>query len=222
MRDDYPLGTRIAAGTAAALAPPLLHLWLSTCRVRVLNPEREREILADGHVGALLHKNFLTIAWHYRHRRCVVMVSRSKDGEIVTRVCERMGTIVVRGSSSRRGATALLELIEYGRRGHPAAMIVDGPKGPPGIAKPGVVLAAREIGKPIAPVGIVVEDAKELRNWDRTALPKPFTRILIKYGDPIFVPPGASDEECERARRRIDEAFANLDVELRVRLATSR
>lgn len=101
-------------------------------------------------------------------------------------------------------------------------MIVDGPRGPAGVAKPGVVVAARAIGKPILPVGIVAEDAVELKNWDRTALPRPYSRIAIKYGDPIHVPAAASGEEYERIRRTLDESFVHLQVELRVWLARTR
>ncbi len=222
MEPEYPWSTRLAAGAAAALVPPLLESWFSTCRVRLLNPERERELFEYGQVAAFLHKNFLFVAWHYRRRGGAVMVSRSRDGEMVTRVCRRLGTLVVRGSSSRGGATALLELIELGRRGRTTSMIVDGPRGPAGVAKPGVVVAARAIGKPILPVGIVAEDAVELKNWDRTALPRPYSRIAIKYGDPIHVPAAASGEEYERIRRTLDESFVHLQVELRVWLARTR
>ncbi|MBI2900677.1 MAG: lysophospholipid acyltransferase family protein [Planctomycetes bacterium] len=223
MRDELPLGTRILAGAAGALVPGLLDLYFSTCRVHLVGPDLERERIGGRPpVGAILHKHFLFVAHHFRDRRCVVIVSRSKDGEIITRACERMGTIVVRGSSSRGGAQGLLRLIDYGRRGYPISIIVDGPRGPAGVSKMGVVIAAKETGNPILPLGIVAESAFEFDNWDRTAIPRPYSRIAIRYGDPVEVPHDASPGECERIRLGVDAEFVRLEAELREYLARRR
>lgn len=222
MEEEYPLGTRVAAGAATLIVPWILNGLFGTCKVVHLNPEFEREIMKRPIIGATLHKHFLFIAWYFQKRGCVMMVSRSKDGEIITRVCHRMGTDTVRGSSSRYGKEALLDLIRLGREGRTTGLIVDGPRGPAGVSKMGVVVAAREIGQPIVPIAVAADDAWEFRNWDRTALPRPWSRLAIKFGEPIEVPGDADKDEMERCRLRIDEAFAHMNVELRVHLARSR
>jgi len=213
------LGFQIVVGLAGLAGPWVLRLLYSSCRVRCLNPDRDRQIWNRPFVGGGFHKPFLFHSWYFRNRRMVIMVSRSKDGEIVSRVLQQLGFITVRGSSSRGGGEALDELIDLGRRGFQTSLITDGPRGPARVPKIGVVRAARETGHPIAPFAVVVEKAFEFRNWDRTAIPMPFSRIAIKWGELIPVPPDASKEECERYRIRLQEALMSLETELQIYLA---
>lgn len=219
---ETSLGFRIATGLVGTLAPWLLRLLYSTCRILAVNPEADRTLVrARPIIGAVYHKHFLFHSYFFRRRRCVIMVSRSKDGEIVSRVLDRLGFVPVRGSSSRGGWEALRELIDYLRQGYMTALITDGPRGPAGVSKIGAVRAAQESGHPVVPFAVVAEKAFEFRNWDRTAIPHPWSRIAVKYGEPIFVPADASEERCEEFRRGIDVALSRMEAELKEFLARS-
>ena len=113
-------------------------------------------------------------------------------------------------------------MISLGRKGHTLSIIVDGPKGPAGVSKIGVVLLAKETGFPIVPVDTVVENGIDLNNWDQTAIPYPGSRIVTKYGTPIFVPSQATREECENIRRELDEALVKMKKELHAYLKRTR
>lgn len=209
----FPLLLRVVP----ALVPHALRGLFSTCSVRVIRRDLEREYVRSGRgfVGAVWHKDFLFVLDYFRRRKIVVMVSRSRDGELVARTLHRLGYRTARGSSSAGGAEALREVVDSVRQDRIASIIVDGPRGPARTAKAGVVTAARLSGKPILPFVAHAEPAIRLHNWDGTMIPLPFSRIAAAWGDPIFVPPDASPEECERIRAKVDRAMAELEVTCR-------
>jgi hypothetical protein len=206
-----------------ALVPPAVRALYATCSVRILNrPVFEEYILADRpFVGVLWHKDFLLALDYFRGRHIVVMVSRSKDGELVARTLHRLGYRTVRGSSSAGGKEALGELTDLVRAGWGSAIIADGPRGPARTAKIGCVVAARDSGKPLILVGCDVTPCWRLRNWDQTIIPRPFGRISLAFGDPVRVPPQATREECERIRQSVDARMAELEATCRHSLAAS-
>lgn len=211
--DRFPLSFSIVAGILTFLVPWMLRIWFWTIRLTVIRPEVQREFLAPGRnaVGALWHQNFLVYAWYFRHRGYVVLSSRSRDGEIMVRVMSPLGYLHVRGSSSRGGKEAIHELIHHLRGGRTAAIIADGPRGPARVAKHGVAIAARISGTPVIPVGAYCCRAKRLRSWDRTALPLPFSRIVLAFGEPIHVPQDLDPAGVEAYRRRIEEAVTQAE-----------
>jgi hypothetical protein len=167
---------------------------------------------------------FVAVSWHqdilftldfFRRRSIVVMVSRSKDGELVADTLHRLGYRTVRGSSSAGGREALHELVDRLRAGSGTAIIADGPRGPAGVSKIGCVVAARETGAPILPISASVEPCVRLRNWDRTAIALPFSRVVLGFGDPIRVPMDATREDCERWRDVVDERMKALEATCR-------
>jgi lysophospholipid acyltransferase (LPLAT)-like uncharacterized protein len=211
----FPLSFDLMAGILTVLVPWLLRLWFWTIRITLLRPEIQREWLAPGRnaVGALWHQNFLFYAWYFRHRGYVVLSSRSKDGEIMVRVMRPLGYRHVRGSSSRGGKEAVHELVQHLREGRTAAIIADGPRGPARVAKHGVAIAARHSGIPVIPAGAYCCRAKRLRSWDRSALPLPFSRIVLAFGEPIHVPPDIDQAGVERYRLVIQEAVTRAERE---------
>ncbi len=170
-------------------------LWLSTLRLRV---ERHPDLdaVADRPwVLAFLHgKQWPLLAWR-RRRSTVVMVSLSKDGEMQTRALSMLGLTVVRGSSSRGGARGLAALVRALRSGgRDAAFAVDGPRGPYGVPKPGVLLAARRAGAVLVPMGSAIERPKVFeRAWDRFALAWPFARVCVVLGAPLDADVGPAE-----------------------------
>jgi lysophospholipid acyltransferase (LPLAT)-like uncharacterized protein len=181
---------KIVRGVIGFILGIVARVWLMTLRVEL---EVHPSLGAFGDrpwVLAFLHgKQWPLLAWK-RRRRTAVMVSLSKDGEIQSRALSLLGFTVVRGSSSRGGARGLAALVRKLKRGdHDAAFAVDGPRGPYGIPKPGVLLAARSAGAVIVPMGSAIVGPKVFaRAWDRFALAWPFGRVSVVLGPPVELP----------------------------------
>lgn len=196
-----------------AVAPPAIRALFSTLRVRIHN----RRVWDDyvlprkAFIGVVWHKDFFFALDYFRRRHIVVMVSRSKDGELVSRTIRRMGYQTVRGSSSLGGKEALQEVTRMIRDGWGSCIIADGPRGPARVSKMGAIVASKDSGVPMIPLGCHAEPAWWLRNWDRTMIPKPFSRVAVAFGDPLVVPADASRDECERARADLDARMAELE-----------
>jgi lysophospholipid acyltransferase (LPLAT)-like uncharacterized protein len=202
----------LLASAVPAVAPHIVRGVMSTCRLRVLGSDVEKKhtLGGKGFIGVCWHKDFLFALDYFRRRKIVVMVSRSKDGELVARALHRLGYRTVRGSSSAGGREALAELTDLVREGWGSAIIADGPRGPARRAKIGCVLAARSTGAPIISFGCHADPNIMARSWDRTMIPKPFAQITVAFGKPIYVPPGADRAECESIRDQVDARLAEV------------
>src|SRR5262249_50078026 len=139
-----------------------------------------------------------------------VMTSRSLDGEFIARVIRRFGFVPVRGSSSRGGQRALLEMNRLLAEGHACAFTIDGPRGPRYVAKKGPVLLARMSGLAITGFYVAVERAWVLNTWDALMVPKPFSRIYVRFAKKIFVPPDADDAAMERCQAEMQAALERI------------
>lgn len=147
------------------------------------------------YIIAFWHEHLLLML-HSRYARPIsVIISQSKDGEIIARVFDYYDVTSARGSSTRGGGAALRELIRVARDGYNLAFTPDGPKGPRRVLKDGVIYAAQATGLPIVPVAFMSANPKRLRSWDRMVVPKPFSRALFVYGEPIVVPRDADAQE---------------------------
>jgi lysophospholipid acyltransferase (LPLAT)-like uncharacterized protein len=181
----------VAAGAAGTA---VLNALLGTTRIEERNAESFEQFRRAGRgvVLALWHGNLLPPTYAHRGEGGVTLASRSRDGEYIASMLERWGYRVVRGSSSRGGDAALREMVRLARAGHAMALTVDGPRGPAGRLKHGVLRLAQLAGVPIVPVGSAASRAWRLGSWDRFMVPKPFSRLHIVYGEPVFVS-GESD-----------------------------
>jgi lysophospholipid acyltransferase (LPLAT)-like uncharacterized protein len=204
----------IGADLAAGVSPFALRALISTCSVTVLNRPRHRELMrGTPMIGAIWHRHIAVYADFFRRSRFVILISRSRDGEIAARIVRRMGMDAVRGSSSRGGHDALYEIIEHSKRGRTVAFVADGPRGPASVAKIGVAVAAMRTGRPVLPVGCAMSRSIRARSWDRTEIPLPGSRIAISFGEPLAIPSEASPDECERFRTRVQEAIVRAERE---------
>jgi hypothetical protein len=165
----------------------------------------------------LLDRNFkqpmIWTFWHNRmfvvpllrervpHRTGAVLTSASRDGAIIAAVMKSFGLKSVRGSSSRRGAAALLALAGTLEAGEDVAVTPDGPRGPRYKLGPGVVFLARQTGAGILPIHIEYSRAVRLRSWDRFMIPLPFAKVRVICGELIFV---GRDADMEAEQRRIE------------------
>jgi lysophospholipid acyltransferase (LPLAT)-like uncharacterized protein len=190
---------RVRLGVPLGIA--LLGLLSATWRTRAHNMA-VIEPYKDGKKGLILglwHGQLLALAWYMRRRGIVVLVSASRDGEIITRVIESWGYRTVRGSSTRGGREALVALLKELRGGSTVAITPDGPRGPARKYQAGALVAAQRTGVPIIPYALHVDRAWRLKGWDRFTIPKPFAKITFVFGEPMFVSGDSSAGAVEQA-----------------------
>ena len=159
-------------------------------------------------------------AWHdciylgvyfWQGRGIVYMTSRSFDGEYTARFLQRFGFGAVRGSSSRGGARALIEMVRLVRKGIQVGFTVDGPRGPRHVAQPGAVLLAKKTGQPILPFHVMATRRWQISSWDRQQLPLPFTRARVEIGAPIYVPSDADDGAVQAKLTQLQQTLEKIN-----------
>lgn len=142
-----------------------------------------------------------------------VMVSASKDGAFLSAILNCFKVHPIRGSSSRRGAQALLELTTWAEQGYDLAITPDGPRGPCYQVQYGVTSLAQVTGLPIIPVAYEVNWKFRAKSWDRFVIPLPFARCRFVYGKPVRIPREATDEERERLRLELERNLREITVD---------
>ena len=138
------------------------------------------------------------------------LVSASKDGALLAGILSRFNVQAVRGSSSRRGAQALLELTTWAERGFDLAITPDGPRGPCYHVQEGVISLAQVTGLPIIPVSCDLQWKLRLNSWDRFQIPLPFSRCDMRVGKPVVVPREADDAQREFLRQQLEKSLREL------------
>jgi lysophospholipid acyltransferase (LPLAT)-like uncharacterized protein len=203
---------------------PWQHRWigrLGAVVLRLLGATWRRRLIGvedpEPAIYIFLHGDILLAAHLHRDRHHAILISTHRDGEIIAQVAQRLGFDVIRGSSTRGGTRAVLEILRNmsGRR---VAVTPDGPRGPRGKVEPGLIQLAAKAGWKIYPLGFAVSRAWRARSWDRFAIPWPFARIVCRLGEPL-VPPREPDREtcarlAEQASRLLFEAEEAAEREL--------
>lgn len=138
------------------------------------------------------------------------LVSASKDGAFLAAILECFGVQPVRGSSSRRGPQALLELISWAERGYDLAITPDGPRGPCYVVQQGIMGLAQVTGFPIVPVSNDLHWKIRVKSWDRFQIPLPLSRCEIVFGPPVRVPREATDAERETLRQQLERTLKEI------------
>jgi lysophospholipid acyltransferase (LPLAT)-like uncharacterized protein len=209
---DFSLTDRIKFWAVSLLGYWVIRLVGCTLRWQVEGWENLRAIEEAG-------KNVIFTFWHgrifmgtyfFRNRGIVVMTSRNKDGEYIARVIRRFGYETARGSSSRGGRRALVQMIRELRRNTNVAFTIDGPRGPRYVAKPGAVWIASKTGDAVFCFHFSPEKKWILSSWDRFHIPRPFTRVLVLMAPAIYVKPKASEGELEAAHREVQHVLEGL------------
>jgi lysophospholipid acyltransferase (LPLAT)-like uncharacterized protein len=170
--------------------------------------------VAGGHqpVMAFWHGRILPATYYFRRRGIVVITSENFDGEWIAGIIERFGYGTARGSTSRGGRKALLQLTRDLAAGKPAGFTLDGPRGPARVAQPGAVWLSKATGNPVLPFHLEASRAWTLNSWDRTQIPKPFSTVAIAMGEPFQVASDADEEALERARLTLEERLKVLET----------
>jgi lysophospholipid acyltransferase (LPLAT)-like uncharacterized protein len=171
------------------LGGPLASLLARSWRVKVIDEDRWRSLRDSGepYLFVLWHEALLPLLWRHRGQGIAIVVSEAREGEYLANYAASLGYRLVRGSSTRGAARALLGAVRELEAGHPVAFTPDGPRGPRRELKPGVVAAAQRAGVRILPIHAEADRAWRFASWDRFMLPKPFARIRIAYGQPFPV-----------------------------------
>ena len=162
-------------------------------------------------IMAFWHGRVLTATYFFRGRGIVVMISENFDGEWIARIIERFGYGTSRGSSSRGGQRALLQLKREMAEGRTAGFAVDGPRGPARRVQPGVVWLAKLTGNPVVPFHMEASRSWSLGSWDRTQIPAPFSTVALVVGQPIYVTAEADDQVIEQKRLEVEQALYSLE-----------
>lgn len=210
-KQRYSLKQRLSLWVITWAGYLLIRLIGSTMRFSVSTEEGgpSTTTLGTGAViGAFWHRCVFSATYLWRNLRIRVMTSQSFDGEYIARIIEKLGYVAVRGSSTRGGARALLEMRQELEQGRTMAFTVDGPRGPRYVAKPGPVLLSCATGAPLVIYYIAVEHAWVLNTWDQFVIPKPFSKALMRVAKLLTVPAVADDAATQRYQ---DELQASLE-----------
>lgn len=154
---------------------------------------------------ALWHQNLIGAIFSHIHlEKFTMVISESKDGELVAVTCEKFGHLPARGSSTRGGKKALVEIVRNMKKGFPGALTVDGPKGPAHVVKPGIVEIARLCHCAIVPLSPYATSHWVFKkSWDQFRIPKPFSKIVLVIGEPIFVDENITRERFEEIAKLV-------------------
>ena len=208
---------RLQIAAIAGLGYPLISALGRTLRWRVEGLHHYEAIVASGHqpVMAFWHGRILPATYYFRRRGIVVITSENFDGEWIARIIERFGYGTARGSTTRGGRKAMVQLVRAMKAGRPAGFTLDGPRGPARVAQPGAVWLAGATGNPLLPFHLEAARCWTLGSWDRTQIPKPFSDVSLVVGEPIAVSPDPTEEELEAARRLLEERLMRLEQRAR-------
>ena len=187
----------------------LIGLTARTIRFESEGDEHYENILKQGQkpIWVLWHDRLFLSTYYLRKRKIVAMTSQSFDGEYIARLIQLQGNGAVRGSSTRGGVKGLAEMIRLAKQGIAMCFIVDGPKGPPHVAKDGAVLLAKKAEMPMLPLHIEVKHFSETNSWDKMQVPRPFTKGKVFLGEPIYV---SAEADIETERQRLQAALDSL------------
>jgi lysophospholipid acyltransferase (LPLAT)-like uncharacterized protein len=178
-----------------------------TYQIKIMDLEKEQAILNSGKklIYASWHQRFFPGITFFSSRKPIaIIISKSLDGELAARACKILGWSPVRGSSSRGGKQALKKIKELARSEHKIGHIVDGPRGPFGVVKPGLIKIAQAADLPIVPTITSAQNKWIFNSWDRFMIPKPFSRVIIRFGDAVYVPDQMNKDEFEKKRLAIE------------------
>ncbi len=193
----------------------LLQLWARTLRYEIDD--------RAGMIGTPVSENFIGALWHNRllifpfvlrrffvHRHGAALISASRDGELLADAIKRFGFDVVRGSSSRLGASAILQLEGVLASGRDVVITPDGPRGPAYELGPGIIFLAQKSGAAVVPINMEYSSCWRIKSWDRFIVPRPFARVRVIIGAPYRVRSTSTDDEFEAERLRLQNAMMAL------------
>ena len=159
---------------------------------------------------AFFHGRILHATIFFKRRGIVVIISENFDGEWIARIVERFGYGTARGSSSRGAVKALSQLRRDLSAGRWTGFTVDGPRGPALVAQAGAIWLAKVTGNAILPFHAEAERFWTANSWDRTQVPRPWSKVAMVIGEPMYVPSDIDDAGLERHRVALEQTLRSL------------
>ena len=199
---------RAEVAAIAGVGFPVLKALGATWRWRVDGEAHVEAIRAAGDhpIHAFWHGRILPATVYFQGRGIVVITSENFDGEWIARIIKRFGYGTSRGSTSRGGPRALLQMVrDVKSKG--VAFTLDGPRGPAMVAQPGAVWLSKATGHPLLPFHCDAASSWTLGSWDRTQIPRPFTTVAMAIDAPLYVPRDARDADLEEWRLRLERSL---------------
>ena len=192
---------------APALAALIIRAIHASCRCEILGREQVEALWQrdEAVILAFWHDQLLLMAQGYIGPGAQILISSSKDGELIARTMGHLGQKAVRGSSSRGGSAAFKQLLRLARQPFDLVITPDGPRGPRHQLKDGVIQLARLSGRPLVPLALVSSRGHRFSSWDRFLLPYPCSRLVYSYGEPLYC---RRSDDPQLFRRRVEEALA--------------
>lgn len=196
----------------SAMGAAVIRALGTTWRIRSVDGAYEGAARAHSPrlVYACWHGRLLPLAYVYRGSGVRILASRHADGELLGRTVRRLGFGHVRGSSTRGGTRAIMEMVDELRAGYDLGLTVDGPRGPRHVVKPGVVEIAKLTGSAILPITTASRRHRTFASWDAFELPFPWTRVLVRYGPAVTVPPDADAGVIEAKRLEVERILNDI------------
>ncbi len=173
----------------------------------------ELEEKKSNYVLAFWHGSMLLSWYIHRRRDLVALISKSKDGDLLSNLLKYWNYTVVRGSSTEGGEVALGILIDYAKNNKSIVITPDGPKGPRHKLKAGAVITSKKSGIPLILMGVGFKNKKHLRSWDKFEVPRLFSEANIIYSDPIYIKQDLTYEETSETIKKNEEILNNLHNE---------
>jgi len=208
---QFTLGQRIVLAVVPRIVWALLWIFGRTWRFEVMAEDGVTPVLfgqtAGPEIYCFWHQCVLPCTIYFRKSNAVILISRSFDGELITRILQMFGFDAVRGSSSRGSREGLLGLKNVIETGHTAIFTADGPRGPIYQTKMGPIKLAQTTGAPIGAFHLQPERAWVMNSWDRFLVPKPFTRIIVSWAQWTHVPADLPTEQFEIMRQQLNDAI---------------
>jgi len=197
----------------------LLQLWGRTLRYEI--DDRAGIVgrpVTENYIGALWHNRLLVFPLILRRffpqRHGAALISASRDGDLLADAVQRFGYDVVRGSSSRLGASAILQLTQVLAAGGDVVITPDGPRGPAYELGPGIIFLAQKSGAAVLPMNLEYSRCWRLGSWDRFIVPRPFAKVRVLINGPHNVKSTTTPEEFEGERLALQNTMMEL-VEMR-------
>lgn len=212
----FTFSQRLILAIVPRLVWAVLRLLGLTWRFEVLAEEGSSPVLfgnlTQPEIYCFWHQCVLPCTVYFRRSKAIILISRSFDGELITRILEMFGFGAVRGSSSRGAREGLLGLAHVIESGRTAIFTADGPRGPIYRTKMGPIKLAQMTGAPIGAFHLEPEHAWTMGSWDRFLVPKPFTRIVVSWAQWTRVPKDLAAEEFEPKREELNAAIERARV----------
>lgn len=212
----FSLGQRLVLAVTPRIVWALLWIVGLTWRFEVIAEDGVAPVLFGQRPGPEIycfwHQCVLPCTIYFRRSLAIILISRSFDGELITRILSLFNFGAVRGSSSRGASEGLLGMARVIESGRTAIFTADGPRGPVYQAKMGPIKLAQMTGAPIGVFHLEPEKAWTLNSWDRFLIPRPFTRICVSWAAWTRVPRDLAPEVFEARRLELDAALERARI----------